>query len=211
MWRIAFAVAAFLAGTVATAPVSADPNRLAKAPTPPSVMRVFGTAYPPFGFVQFCERMPVECQAGTIVEARIAATPDRLSELDQVNRAINRQIVPTTDLELYGTNEYWTIPSTHGDCEDYVLLKRRVLIERGWPPSALLITVVRDDQGEGHAVLTARTQHGDFILDNKTSDMKLWHQTGYRFVMRQSYINPKLWMSLEAGESSLAPLTGNRR
>lgn len=209
MWRIAFVVA-FLTGAIA-APVLADQARSAKTPSAPSFMRVFGTAYPPFGFVQFCERMPDECQAGPQAEARIPATPDRLSELDEINRSINRQIVPTTDLELYGVSEYWTMPTTHGDCEDYVLLKRRVLMERGWPASALLITVVRDEQGEGHAILTVRTAHGDFVLDNKNSDVKLWHQTNYRFVMRQSYINPRLWMSLDQGDGSAAPLTGNRR
>lgn len=210
MLRIAFAVALTL-GAIFSGPASADPSRpTTAAPAGSSFMRVFGTAYPPFGFVQFCERMPEDCQPGPQADARLQATPGRLSELDEINRAINRQIIPTTDLELYGVSEYWTVPTTHGDCEDYVLLKRRLLIERGWPSSALLITVVRDDQGEGHAVLTVRTAQGDFILDNKTSDTKLWHQTGYRFVMRQSYINPRLWMSLEAGESN-APLTGNRR
>ena len=38
---------------------------------------------------------------------------------------------------------------------------------RGWPESKLLITVVRDENNEGHAVLTVRTDEGDFILDNR--------------------------------------------
>lgn len=188
-------------------PTKAQPALLQHTP----YMRVFGTALPPFGFVQFCERMPSDCQPGSAAEARLPATPSRLSELDDINRRVNKQIVPTTDFELYGVNEYWTIPTTHGDCEDYVLLKRRLLMERGWPASALLITVVRDEQGEGHAVLTVRTAQGDYILDNKMSDMKLWYQTGYRYVMRQSFIDPRLWMSLDQGEAGSAPLTSNRK
>jgi predicted transglutaminase-like cysteine proteinase len=114
-------------------------------------------------------------------------------------------------MELYGEADYWTIPTTKGDCEDYVLLKRHRLIALGWPPSALLITVVRDERGEGHAVLTARTLQGDFILDNKTDEIKIWYRAPYRFVMRQSYLNPRVWMSLDPKERAPSmPLAGVR-
>jgi predicted transglutaminase-like cysteine proteinase len=90
-----------------------------------------------------------------------------------------------------------------------VLLKRRRLMQLGWPASALLVTVVRDEHGEGHAVLTVRTQQGDYILDNKTNGIKLWHQVGYQFIMRQSYLNPMVWMSLDPRErSQTLPLAG---
>jgi predicted transglutaminase-like cysteine proteinase len=42
------------------------------------------------------------------------------------------------------------------DCEDYVLLKRRMLMQAGWPREALLVTVVRDKKGDGHAVLNGQ-------------------------------------------------------
>ncbi len=48
-----------------------------------------------------------------------------------------------------------------------MLLKRRLLIRAGWPREALLITVVRDRKDEGHAVLTVKTDRGEFILDNQ--------------------------------------------
>lgn len=162
----------------------------------PSIMRVFGSALPPFGFVDFCERVPSECVAVGSSDVRIDASPQRMAELDEVNRAVNRRIQPVTDYDLYGVQEYWTLPVDRGDCEDYVLLKRQILIKRGWPSGALLITVVRDEHGDGHAVLTARTAQGDYVLDNKVSNIRLWHQTGYRFIMRQSYVDPKMWMSL---------------
>jgi predicted transglutaminase-like cysteine proteinase len=79
-------------------------------------------------------------------------------------------------------NEYWTLPRTRGDCEDYALLKRHTLLEKGWPVSAVLMTVVRDEKGEGHAVLTARTVQGDFILDNKVERCGR-EPTPYQFVM----------------------------
>ena len=158
-------------------------------------MRVFGVTQAPYGFVQFCSRMPAECQQGPMEEQRMSATPQRLAEL-----------------EVYGQAEYWTIPVHRGDCEDYALLKRKRLIARGWPESSLLMTVVRDEKGEGHAVLTARTLQGDFILDNKIDEVKVWHRTRYDYVMRQSYLNVQIWMSLDPaeGSNSTAPLVSVR-
>lgn len=167
-------------------------------------MRVYGIAQPPYGYVQFCERSPDECRAGPAQEQRFQAGPERMAELDRINRQINKEIEPATDLEIYGQTEYWTIPTARGDCEDYALLKRKRLIARGWPASALLLTVVRDEKGEGHAVLTARTTQGDYILDNKVNELKLWHRTGYDYVMRQSYLNPRVWMTLDPSEGQPA-------
>lgn len=181
---------------------SDGPGRSATG-TPP-FMRVFGPAQPPHGFVRFCEETPKECSADQKSEARFDAAPERLGELDAVNREINQAITPVTDLEVYGVNEYWTLPRTKGDCEDYALLKRRKLIEKGWPVSALLLTVVRDEKGEGHAVLTARTVQGDFILDNKSEDVRLWTVTPYQYVMRQSYLNPRVWVALDTQQSPVA-------
>ena len=205
-------VVAFVAGMLAISPSAfADPVRLAKdSGTPKELfMRVYGLAQPPYGFVNFCRRWPRECLQGPQEESRFNATPERLAELDAINRMVNREIEPVTDVELYGEADHWTIPTRKGDCEDYVLLKRRRLIQLGWPASALLITVVRDERGDGHAVLTARTQQGDYILDNKTDEIKLWHQVQYQFIMRQSYLNPTVWMSLDPKERNQSmPLAG---
>jgi len=169
----------------------------------PAYMRIFGNAPPPYGFVRFCDGHPDECaQTGSPNDVRFEATPDRLSELDQVNRYVNKLVEPATDMEIYGVNELWTLPSKRGDCEDYALLKRRMLMDRGWPAGALLMTVVRDEKNEGHAILTARTSQGDFVLDNKNEEVKLWTQTPYHYVMRQSYINPRVWVSLDPSDAA---------
>lgn len=188
-------------GPVSSA-VAAEPARVATAERSPAFMRVYGQAAPPFGFVNFCERQGAQCMSGLSEEPRLFANAERLAELDEVNRVVNTAIEPVTDMELYGVEEYWTIPATKGDCEDYALLKRKLLIQRGWPISSLLITVVKDEKGAGHAVLTARTSQGDFVLDNKVNAVKLWYRTGYEFIMRQSYLNPRVWMSLDPAEAS---------
>ena len=93
--------------------------------------------------------------------------------------------------------EQWDYPDDgKGDCEDYVLLKRRMLMQAGWPREALLITVVRDKKGDGHAVLTVKTNKGEFILDNQESEILPWNKTGYRFVKRQSQSDPNVWVAL---------------
>jgi predicted transglutaminase-like cysteine proteinase len=196
--------------------VAIDPGRATAATEPQRFMRVFGTALPPYAFVEFCQRSPEHCVADPQPsDTRLEGTSQRLKLLDEVNRAVNRQIKPMTDMEQYGVEDHWAIPTSgHGDCEDYALLKRKILIDKGWPISSLLMTVVRDEKGDGHAILTARLSTGDYVLDNKVDDMKVWSQSPYQYVMRQSYLNPRVWMSLDprdgAAPGSLAGLLGMR-
>ena len=93
---------------------------------------------------------------------------------------------PITDLEGFGIEELWTYPVSYGDCEDYVLMKRHMLMQRGWPASSLLITVVLQPNGDGHAVLTVRTDRADYVLDNLNGKIKQWNKTEYRYLKRQS-------------------------
>ena len=93
-------------------------------------------------------------------------------DLVRVNRWVNETIKPMTDMDHWGVIEKWSLPTDgYGDCEDYVLLKRKMLIDAGWPREALLITVVRDKKGEGHAVLTVKTDKGEFVLDNQNENV----------------------------------------
>ena len=178
---------------------SADPSA--------AFMRVYGSTEPPQAFVHFCEEYPEECAPTSRAEGRVPASPKLLTELDQVNGRINRSITAERDLKHYGIADYWTLPTDgKGDCEDYALLKRHELIRLGWPSSALLMTIVKDEKGEGHAVLTARTAAGDFILDNKVDEIRLWTKTPYRFLLRQSYLNPRVWMDLDPAHDE-APLS----
>lgn len=148
----------------------------------------------PDGFVDFCTRFPVECRETGEPSRAVVLTQDRWVELVEINRSVNRTISPTTDQEFYGREEFWTFPQTAGDCEDYVLLKRHRLIGKGWPSSVLLVTVVRDENGEGHAVLTVGTDRGDLILDNRTDVILPWNNRPYTYVKRQRITNPRAWV-----------------
>lgn len=159
-------------------------------------MRIFGRSLPPIGHVGFCKQYPADCERKGPKRAKMELTLERKADLRTVNDLVNRMVRPVSDMTLYGRIEHWTYPNGKGDCEDYVLLKQRLLIERGWPVSSLLITVLRDENNEGHAVLTARTSRGDFLLDNKRAEIMTWNETHYTFVKRQSGRDPKVWVSL---------------
>ncbi len=125
--------------------------------------------------------------------------------LHRVNVGVNAAIQATTDRVQWNTAERWDFAETGlGDCEDYVLLKQRWLVSAGLHRDAVLVTVVTDLAGDGHAVLTIRTDQGDYILDNMVDDMKLWRETPYSFVKRQSSFVSTEWVSLNGGGASPA-------
>lgn len=170
-------------------------------------MAAIGGTSAPIGYVRFCAEIPADCRISGELVFQIPLTARTRAELDAVNTKFNTEIEPMTDLEHYGEIERWAYPvDGKGDCEDYVLAKRKALLEQGWPASVLLITVVRDKDGDGHAVLTVVTDRGDLILDNQDADILPWQDTGYRFVKRQSQGDPNLWVAL--GETRAPPVVG---
>ena len=114
----------------------------------------------------------------------------RWAELVSVNTYVNTSVEPVTDQDLYAVPERWDYPAGAGDCEDFVLLKKRYLEGLGFPAELLLITVVLDERGDGHAVLTVTTDKGDLILDNRRPDIVRWSDASYRFLKRQSQEDP---------------------
>jgi predicted transglutaminase-like cysteine proteinase len=167
------------------------------APAPTSFAKEQGKSLPPIGFVKFCAANPKECKGNALLSpSRIKLTAERWNQVFRINRNVNRKITPATDMELYGKVEHWTYPQTAGDCEDYLLLKKRELEALGFSASTLLITVVLDERNEGHAVLTIASEAGDYILDNRRDDILLWNETGYKFLKRQTSRDPKQWVAL---------------
>jgi predicted transglutaminase-like cysteine proteinase len=165
---------------------------------------------PPIGWVDFCVEYDPECKTKPSQPRDVVLTAHAFADLERVNLWVNSHIKPMTDLDHWGVVERWNYPDDgYGDCEDYVLLKRRMLMQAGWPREALLITVVRDHHGDGHAVLTVKSTKGEYILDNQTDRILLWADTGYRFVKRQSQADPNVWVSL--GEPRAAPSTASSR
>ncbi len=158
--------------------------------------REYGQTLPPIGFVEFCQRVPENCQRESR-HRRFTMTEEKWLLVRVVNTHVNGAITPIDDETLYGTAEYWTLPTDAGDCEDIMLLKKKLLVSKGIPVEALRITVVLDETGAGHAVLALITSAGDYVLDNRRNEIRSWSATGYTFLKRQSEHDPQKWVSLQ--------------
>lgn len=174
----------------------------------PAVMRITGIANPPIGHYEFCKINPGECKPTNVSNAPLTLTEERWRTILDVNYTVNTEITPMTDQEIYGVEERWAYPTTVGDCEDIVLEKRKRLMARGISPSDLLITVVLQPNGEGHAVLTVRTDRGEFVLDNMRNKVMLWSETEYTFLKRQANDNPGRWVKIQDGRANAVGSVG---
>lgn len=182
-----------LAGIVASAP------QAAAAPARATYATAGARTSVPYGWVDFCNRYSTECDVQGLDAVDIDLTPAALSDIERVNRKVNMAVQPVTDMDHWGVVDRWDYPTDgKGDCEDYALLKRKILMHDGYPRQALLITVVKDHEGEGHAILTIKTNQGEFVLDNLDDRVLPWADTGYRFIKRQSQEDPNLWQSIGA-------------
>jgi predicted transglutaminase-like cysteine proteinase len=165
-------------------------------------MMTGGRTTQPIGHYEFCQREPQECLQKTSNSRPVQLTRNLWAEMIGINNAVNTKVTPRTDAEMWGQEEYWSFPDGVGDCEDYVLEKRRELMADGVPASSLLITVVRQPNGDGHAVLTVRTSTGDYILDNLEPRVLAWRETPYTYLKRQSEKNSGAWVSIADGHAT---------
>jgi predicted transglutaminase-like cysteine proteinase len=166
-------------------------------------------ALTPYGWADYCQRYSADCAPGQHAAVDADLTSRTWSALRRVNSLVNSLVKPMSDLDHYGVVDRWDLPNDgYGDCEDYVLLKRKLLLEEGLPRSALLVTVVKDEHGDGHAILTVKTNRGEFVLDNMRDSILAWDEVPYRFVKRQSQEDEDNWVQI--GEPTTAPLIVSR-
>jgi predicted transglutaminase-like cysteine proteinase len=199
--------AAFAAGALAAALMMTPANAASERAL---FIAIGDTARAPIGWIEFCAEYAPECEANILDARDVVLSAKAWKDLLRINKWVNDTVKPITDLEHWGVVERWNYPDDgYGDCEDYVLLKRRMLMQAGWPRQALLVTVVRDKRGDGHAVLTVKTDKGEFILDNQNEAVLPWSDTGYRFVKRQSQNDPNVWIAL--GDPRPAAATATSR
>jgi predicted transglutaminase-like cysteine proteinase len=189
--RLVLATLLLLAGV----PVAQAANVLPRA----SAAATLGETSIPYGWVDFCGRQPRECEQPALPARDVKLTDASWKALGRVNRQVNAAIEPVSNLDHWGTIlDHWDYPTDgKGDCKIFALVKRKQLIDAGFPRQALLMTIVRDLEGQGHAILTVATDRGDFVLDNLTDEIRPWTATGYRFVKRQSRENPNIWVAID--------------
>lgn len=166
----------------------------------PASMHTGGRTTQPVGHYEFCQKLPQECSERKPKQAPVELTRKLWATIVNINNSVNTRIKPLTDTEQWGKEEVWSYPDTGlGDCEDYVLEKRRELMSQGVPAGDLLMTVARRPNGDGHAVLTIRTSLGDFILDNLEPRVLSWTDTDNTYLKRQSEQNSGVWVTINEG------------
>ena len=175
------AAVSMLTGTTAQA------QTLAALPSGGMAAAIAGPARPIAAWTTYCAQSNDPCGFDTHEPATITLTPSVWQTLNAVNKRVNKSLVAITDMDHWGTADRWDLGEDgQGDCEDFQLRKRHLLAQAGLPKRAMRMTVVVDEKGEGHAVLTVITDRGDLILDNKTGVILPWRQTGYTFIKRES-------------------------
>ena len=84
----------------------------------------------PIGWIQFCNDNARDCEAQGGGARDVVLNAKAWSDLVRINRWANEHIKPVTDMEHWGVVERWDYPKDgYGDCEDYVLLKRQMLMK----------------------------------------------------------------------------------
>ncbi len=167
-------------------------------------MHTGGRTTQPVGHYEFCLREPIECREKTPAQPPVELTKRLWAAMVNINNHVNVTVSPRTDMDMWGKEELWSYPTKVGDCEDYALEKRRELMALGVPAGNLLMTVVRQPNGDGHAVLTVHTSRGDYILDNLEPRVLAWDDTDYTYLKRQSDRNSGTWVAIDDGRSSVA-------
>lgn len=165
-------------------------------------MHTGGRTTQPVGHYEFCQQLVAECRQKSPRGTPVELTRQLWSQMIDINNTVNAMVNPRTDMEIWGIEEKWSYPvGGMGDCEDYALEKRRRLMALGVPAGDALMTVVRQPNGDGHAVLTLRTSRGDFILDNLEARIKAWSDTEYTYLKRQSEFNSGVWVQINDGRA----------
>jgi predicted transglutaminase-like cysteine proteinase len=140
----------------------------------------------PLGYQLMCLKTPAECKGGGSSVAKVSG--ETIALLKRVNSQVNASIKPRNDSGA----DVWSASASAGDCEDYVLAKRRALIRAGMSASALRIAYVKTRGGVGHAILVVKTTKGDFVLDNLNRSVRPLSQSGYR-IISMSGADPMSW------------------
>ena len=89
------------------------------------------------------------------------------SVAERINSDVNASVTWMSDSEQYDTPEYWVEAGTIGDCEDYALRKRELLLKAVFARKDLHLACCWVETGDYHCVLLCNTSKGWFVLDNR--------------------------------------------
>ncbi|WP_053239942.1 transglutaminase-like cysteine peptidase [Pleomorphomonas koreensis] len=138
----------------------------------------------PTGWYRLCSDDPAQCRPVT------GTMPD-LGEVDAVNRLINDRMRPQA--EANGA-DVWKVGGLKGDCEDYALAKRDLLLRYGVGSAYARMAVGMTAAGDSHAVLIVTTTAGLYVLDNLQQRVVPLARSTMQITAIQSPFDPRLWI-----------------
>jgi predicted transglutaminase-like cysteine proteinase len=202
LWRFVITTLGTLACITSHAdarnPAAMEPKRL------PSIVEASPTLAP-FQHVRFCLRYPSDCASSPSPTARVELDRSTIDLLERVNRDVNEAIAPMVKSYDSDLQVGWAIAPTAGDCNDYAVTKRHILLESGLPSAALRLSVIKTASGAGHLVLVVSATRGDLVMDNLTGEIRPWQTTEYHWIKIQSATDPRFWNAISpAGRPVLA-------
>lgn len=174
----------FMAAIAVTTLRTGAEERSALSPNLDLLITEIREAYPPYA--SYCGRHPGLCEMTG--PAIIKYSEDIRQTLFFVNQIINQSVnCIFSDKDLYGQEEYWTLPVGRlGDCEDIALKKREELVKLGLPRGAMTMAIVHHRTTlASHAVLLVETTTGTWVLNSLTAGVTLWHEAPYNYEMRE--------------------------
>lgn len=143
----------------------------------------------PLAFQFFAKENPSEVVKRGLAVMKV--TTANLKELKQINTLVNKKIKPRVDK----SDKYSLFP-VYGDCEDYAISKRHMLISAGFSPSALRLASCKLISDETHMVLILKTTQGDLVLDNLSNFIIQRKDCHYKFLSIMSD-DPMIWVDAD--------------
>ncbi len=138
----------------------------------------------PTGWYRLCQDDPAQCRP-------VVGDLPTIGEADAINRVVNISMRPQAEI---GQADVWQVGGFTGDCEDFALTKRAMLIEAGVGSAYARIAVGETAAGERHAVLIVTTTSGTFVLDNLSQRLVPASQSTMHITAMQSPFDPHLWI-----------------
>ncbi len=122
-----------------------------------------------------------------------------LEHVAKVNAWVNQNVDYVEDQVVYGQSDYWataseTLDRREGDCEDFAILKYQFLVNAGFDPASIYLTLVWDAvRRREHAVLIVKLNGSHYLLDNE-SDQVLLADSSHEYSARMSFSERSSWL-----------------
>lgn len=174
-------------------------------------LKTSSAVMPPVGFIKFCVENMEQClqtmSASNDPATVVTLNDRRWQELVSVQEGVNGAYRQVSDIVSAGISDDWSFGRNgRADCEDFALIKRQALLDKGWPANALLLTTAFTERNEYHVVLSVVTDRGDVVLDNRWTTPRPVQSLEYTWVARQDPKNPMRWLKVASATPKAVPV-----